>query len=77
MVNCAEAEGIPYQLEMLTLGSTDAAGIQTSRAGVPSGCISIPCRFVHTNSETVDVNDVEACITLLTALLSKTAPFGN
>src|SRR5690606_11174472 len=61
MIDRAEADGIPYQLEMLTLGSTDAAGIQTARAGVPSGCISIPCRFVHTNSETVDINDVEAC----------------
>jgi putative aminopeptidase FrvX len=77
MVNCAEASGIPYQLEMLTRGSTDAAGIQTSRAGVPSGCISIPCRFVHTNSETVAVNDLEACIALLTALLSSPAPFGS
>jgi putative aminopeptidase FrvX len=77
MIDRAEADGIPYQLEMLTLGSTDAAGIQTARAGVPSGCISIPCRFVHTNSETVDINDVEACVALLTGLLSHPAPFGN
>ena len=70
MVNRAEADGIPYQLEMLRGGSTDAAKIQSSRAGVPSGCISIPCRFVHTTSETVDVNDVSACIDLLTGLVS-------
>ena len=77
MVERAEADKIPYQLEMLTLGSTDAAGIQTARAGVPSGCISIPCRFLHTNSETVDINDVEACVDLLTGLLSHPAPFGD
>lgn len=70
MVNRAEADGIPYQLELLTLGSTDAAGIQTTRAGVPSGCISIPCRYVHTPSETVDMNDLEACVGLLVGLLS-------
>jgi tetrahedral aminopeptidase len=75
MVNQAEAEGIPYQLELLMVGTTDAAGIQTARAGVPSGCISIPCRYVHTTSETVDVNDVEACIKLLVGLLSKAAVF--
>jgi len=69
MVKQAEADGIPYQKELLTLGTTDAAGIQTSRAGVASGCISIPCRYVHTTSETVDANDVEACIKLLTGLL--------
>ncbi len=62
MVARAEADGIAYQLEVLTLGTTDAAAMQIARAGVPSGCISIPCRYVHTNSETVDSNDVEACI---------------
>ena len=69
MVAGAEAGGIPYQLELLTLGTTDAAGMQTARAGVPSGAISIPCRFVHTTSETVDIRDVEACIGLLVQLL--------
>lgn len=74
MVERAKADGIPYQLELLTLGSTDAAGIQTARAGVPSGCISIPCRFVHTVSETVDSNDVEACVRLLSGLVSNPIP---
>ena len=69
MVAGAEAAGIPYQLELLTLGTTDAAGMQTTRAGVPSGAISIPCRFVHTTSETVDIRDVEACVGLLVQLL--------
>ena len=69
MVAGAEAAGIPYQLELLTLGTTDAAGMQTARAGVPSGAISIPCRFVHTTSETVDMRDVEACVSLLVQLL--------
>lgn len=73
MVARAEADGIPYQLELLTGGTTDAAGIQIARAGVPSGCISIPCRFIHTVSETVDINDVEACVKLLVGLLSHAA----
>lgn len=68
MVARAEANGIPYQLELLTMGTTDAARIQTARAGVPSGCISIPCRFVHTTSETVDTGDIEACMNLLVGL---------
>jgi endoglucanase len=72
MINRAQSDGIPYQLELLTLGTTDAAGIQTARAGVPSGAISIPCRYVHTTSETVDINDVEACIKLLTGLVGNT-----
>jgi endoglucanase len=73
MVERAEADGIPYQRELLTGGTTDAAGIQISRAGVPSGCISIPCRYVHTVSETVDTGDVQACVDLLSGLLSNPA----
>ena len=70
MINRAEADGIPYQLELLTGGTTDAAAVQTARAGVPSGCISIPCRYVHTVSETVDARDVQACVDLLAGLVS-------
>jgi tetrahedral aminopeptidase len=70
MVARAETENIPYQLELLIGGGTDAAAIQTARAGVPSGCISIPCRYVHTTSETVDLGDVTACIDLLTSLVA-------
>ncbi len=71
MISRAEAAGIPYQLEILTGGSTDAAAIQTALSGIPSGVISIPCRYVHTTSETVDINDVQACIDLLTALVEQ------
>ncbi|MEM9950747.1 MAG: M20/M25/M40 family metallo-hydrolase [Chloroflexota bacterium] len=69
MVDRAEADGIDYQLELLTGGGTDAGAIQTTHAGVPSGCISIPTRFLHTTSETVDLSDVQACVDLLAGLL--------
>lgn len=68
MIARAEADGIPYQRELLIGGTTDAAAIHTVGAGVPSGCISIPCRFVHTTSETVDIRDVEASVALLAGL---------
>jgi endoglucanase len=62
---------IPYQLEILLTGSTDARAIQTSRAGVPAGCVSIPCRYVHTPSEMVDLNDVQNAVKLLVSLLGR------
>ncbi len=73
MINRAQADKVPYQLELLSGGTTDAAAMQTARAGVPSGCISIPTRFIHTTSETVDSNDVEACVSLLVGLLRNEA----
>ncbi len=69
MVKTAEKEGIPYQLEVLEMGGTDAQAIQLSRAGVPAGTISIPCRYVHSPSEMVDLEDVQNAVKLLVALL--------
>ena len=70
MVEIAQKEKIPYQLEVLERGSTDASAIQLTRAGVPTGCLSIPCRYVHSPSEMVDLTDVENAVKLLVALLS-------
>jgi tetrahedral aminopeptidase len=71
MVNSAESEAIPYQLEVLERGTTDARAMQLARSGVPVGCLSIPCRYIHAPSEMIDYNDVEQTIRLLVALLSK------
>jgi len=69
MVAAAEAGGIAYQLEVLDRGTTDARAIQISRAGVPAGCLSVPTRYVHSQSEMVDMGDLEACVELLAALM--------
>jgi putative aminopeptidase FrvX len=71
MVKCAEEAGIPYQMEVLTGGTTDAAAMQLVHAGVPSGCISVPCRYVHSPSEMVDEGDVENSVKLLLEVLQK------
>ena len=62
---------MPYQMEVLVRGTTDAAAMQLVRAGVRAGCLSIPCRYVHTTSETVDMRDVENSVKLLTHVLGR------
>jgi endoglucanase len=69
MVRTAEKHKIPYQREVLLGGTTDAKAMQLVRAGVPVGCISIPCRYVHSPSEMVDANDVQNAVKLAAALL--------
>jgi endoglucanase len=69
MIHTAEKNKIPYQREVLLFGGTDADTIQKARAGVPSGCLSIPTRYVHSPSEMVDIADVENSVKLLAALL--------
>ena len=70
MMRTAQANGIPYQIEVLQFGGTDASAMQMTRAGVAAGCLSIPARYVHTPSETVDYNDVLNSVELLVAMLS-------
>ncbi|HLU82885.1 MAG TPA: M42 family peptidase, partial [Trueperaceae bacterium] len=67
----AEAKSIPYQLEVLPLGGTDAGAMQKSRDGVPSITLSTPSRYVHTVTEMVSKTDLEAEVALLAAYLQE------
>jgi len=69
LVQRAKEASIPYQLEVLERGTTDAAAMQLVRAGVPAGCLSIPCRYIHSPSEMVDEGDVENSVRLLLEVL--------
>jgi endoglucanase len=70
LVSTAEEEKIPYQMEVLPRGSTDAATIHLTREGVPSCVISIPTRYAH-SYELLDVKDVVNAVRLLTATVRK------
>ncbi len=69
LIRTAESHGIPYQLEVLDGGTTDASAIQLAGGGVAAGCVSIACRYVHSPSEMVDLRDVENAVKLLVGLL--------
>ncbi len=71
MVRGAENLKLPYQMEILEGGTTDARAMQITRAGVPAGCLSIPCRYVHSPSEMVDFDDVQNAVHLLVDLVSQ------
>ncbi len=57
IINVAKANNIPYQLEVLIGGTTDAAGIAFRRDGIPAATISIPTRYVHSPVEVLRVSD--------------------
>ncbi|HET9153719.1 MAG TPA: M42 family metallopeptidase [Solirubrobacterales bacterium] len=68
LVETAEAEGIQYSISASGRGtSTDADVLQISRAGIPTGLVSIPLRYMHSPVEMVDLRDVEAAVQLLAA----------
>jgi len=66
LVAAADAAGIAYQIEADPRPTgTDGRAIQVAGPGVATGVVSIPLRYMHTPSELVDLNDVEATVQLL------------
>lgn len=65
----AENANVPLQKEISLHGTTDASQIQTNRAGVPVGVVSIPCRYMHSTSEMMSLDDLQHAKTLLLSLL--------
>lgn len=61
----ATENNIPFQLEILDRGGTDAGSICTSAGGIMSGGIAIPCRYFHSVSESINLNDLQNIINLL------------
>lgn len=50
---------IPIQVEPIPgMSGTDAWVIQVTQAGIPTGLVSIPLRYMHTSVETLDLMDV-------------------
>jgi putative aminopeptidase FrvX len=75
LYDTAEAEGIPFTLESLGKATgTDADAIHLSRAGVPSGLVSVPCRYMHSPVEMVSLADVDAAARLIAAFARRLEP---
>jgi endoglucanase len=75
LVEAAEAEGIPYAVEVWT-GSThsDADAVHATGRGIPTGIVSIPLRYMHSPCEMVSLDDLEAVIRLVVAFAGRLTP---
>jgi len=71
LIQVAEEEEIPYQLEVSEGGTTDATAIHLTREGIPTGVISPPSRYIHTPVSVVNINDVENAVKLILAVLNR------
>lgn len=65
----AEAHAIPYQYKRPAYGGTDAGAIHTSRGGVLTGAVSVPCRYIHSPLSLLRVSDFDATVRLVTAFV--------
>ena len=75
LAEVAEQEGIPYSVQASPRATrTDADGIFLTRAGVPTGLVSVPNRYMHSPNELVSVSDLKNTVRLLAAFIRRLTP---
>ncbi len=74
-VKTAKAEKIPVQINAEPRGTgTDANALQLNRAGVTTGLVSIPLRYMHSPCETISLKDLEQVARLLAKTVARITP---
>ncbi len=70
LISAAESENIPHTLQADSRSTgTDADAIQFQRAGIATGLVSCPNRYMHSPNEIVDLDDVENCARVIAAYI--------
>jgi putative aminopeptidase FrvX len=76
--DAAERESIPFTVSASARGTgTDADAIHFSRAGVPTGLVSVALRYMHSPVEMVQLSDVDACARVIAAFAKSLSPETN
>ncbi|MCA9264004.1 MAG: M42 family metallopeptidase [Planctomycetales bacterium] len=66
LIDCASTKSIPCQLSAIGRATpNDANSLQITRAGVATGLVSIPNRYMHSAVETISLDDIDHAATLL------------
>ena len=65
----AKTLDMPTQRDIMRAGGTDAGVMHTTRIGVRTGGVSVPCRYIHTPVEMADLQDTRDCAKLLCAFV--------
>ncbi|PZN13278.1 MAG: peptidase M28 [Bacillota bacterium] len=71
VADTAEAEGIPYQFDLMPGGGTDAAFFHVHGRGVPSLVVGPPTRYVHSHGAILHLDDLENAVRLLVAVIRR------
>lgn len=75
LISAAGRAGIPFQLAALCRASgTDANSIQVNRAGVATGLVSIPNRYMHSAVEMIELADLDRAADLLAEFVAGIQP---
>ena len=67
----AEGSGIAHQVKMAVAGGNDSGPIQRTGCGAKVCVLSVPCRYIHSPSTVLCLEDVEAQYLLAKAYLTR------
>ena len=70
----AEANEIAYQVKTVGGGGTDGGAIHTAQTGVPTMTLSTPCRYIHSPTALLHLDDVDNVLKLSQAVLRRITP---
>ncbi|MDR0912344.1 MAG: M42 family metallopeptidase [Methanobrevibacter sp.] len=70
LINAGDKAKVNYQLEVGEGGTTDGTAIHLTRAGIPTGVVSVPTRYIHTTVSVASMKDVEETIELLVTAIN-------
>lgn len=75
LYDAAEAEQIPFTVASdARYTGTDADAFTISRAGIPTGLVSVPLRYMHSSVEMVSIEDAENAAKLVAAFAKRLDP---
>jgi putative aminopeptidase FrvX len=75
LYQAAEQEGMSFSVESTGRGTgTDADAIHLSRAGIPTGLVSVPLRYMHSPVELARLEDMDAAAQLIAAFAQLLEP---
>jgi putative aminopeptidase FrvX len=66
LIKVGKEKSIPFQFKKVPMGGTDAGAIHLTKAGVPSGTVAVPCRYIHGPASIVHADDLKNTIQLVT-----------
>jgi putative aminopeptidase len=77
IIRFADKLNIPYQLSVITMGTTDLSAIHLVKEGILGGAITFPRRYSHSPVEVADLKDFENGFLLLEEMLRNSDSWGS
>lgn len=71
LVNLAKDLEIPYQINALPFGGTDASQMHVAHNGAPCISIGIPTRYIHSHASIIHKDDYDNTVKLISEFIKK------